>query len=73
MAQQNEIAALTAEWADSPRWKGTSRSYSTADAVRLRGSVMYPDQLLAYNCSSSFKKLQKKEFAGSTEEEQFVA
>ena len=33
-------AALDKEWASHPRWKGISRSYSAADVIRLRGSVV---------------------------------
>ena len=31
--------ALNENWANSPRWKGITRSYSQADVQRLRGSV----------------------------------
>jgi isocitrate lyase len=32
-------AALTHEWAASPRWQGIVRPYSAADVYRLRGSI----------------------------------
>ncbi|MBI3550640.1 MAG: isocitrate lyase [Elusimicrobia bacterium] len=34
-----ESQRLEKEWKTSPRWKGTTRPYSGADVVRLRGSV----------------------------------
>ncbi len=34
-----DIKALEADWADSPRWKDVTRTYSAADVIRLRGSV----------------------------------
>lgn len=34
-----EIARLTKEWAEDPRWKNVKRTYSAEDVVRLRGSV----------------------------------
>ncbi len=34
-----EIQALEADWADNPRWKDVTRTYSAEDVVRLRGSV----------------------------------
>ena len=37
--QQQQAAALQKEWDSNPRWKGTSRDYTAADVVRLRGSV----------------------------------
>jgi isocitrate lyase len=39
MQRKEQIRALEAEWADSPRWKGVERDYRAADVVRLRGSV----------------------------------
>ncbi|MEO0998551.1 MAG: isocitrate lyase, partial [Pseudomonadota bacterium] len=34
-----EIARLTKDWAENPRWKNVTRSYDADDVVRLRGSV----------------------------------
>jgi isocitrate lyase len=39
MNRQEQIKALEAEWADSPRWKGIERTYSAEDVVKLRGTV----------------------------------
>ncbi|HSD69725.1 MAG TPA: isocitrate lyase [Woeseiaceae bacterium] len=39
MQRKEQIKALEAEWADSPRWKGVERNYTAADVVRLRGTV----------------------------------
>ncbi|MCI0516360.1 MAG: isocitrate lyase [Woeseiaceae bacterium] len=39
MQRKEQIRALEAEWADSPRWKGVERNYTAADVVRLRGTV----------------------------------
>lgn len=35
-----EITRIENDWAENPRWKGVKRTYSAADVVRLRGSVM---------------------------------
>src|SRR5690606_10489876 len=37
---EQEAAALEQEWKTNPRWRGVKRSYSAADVVRLRGSVV---------------------------------
>ena len=42
---QDEVAALKAEWAASPRWKGVERTYRAEDVVRLRGSVRVEQSL----------------------------
>ena len=34
-----QVAQLRRQWAGDPRWKGTERTYTAADVVRLRGSV----------------------------------
>jgi isocitrate lyase len=39
MTRQEQIKALQKEWAESPRWKDITRSYSAEDVVRLRGSI----------------------------------
>jgi isocitrate lyase len=43
---QAEADQLEARWRDDARWLGVERSYTPADVVRLRGSVV-PEQTLA--------------------------
>nr|WP_297460190.1 isocitrate lyase [uncultured Halomonas sp.] len=38
--REQQIAALEKDWAENPRWKGVTRTYSAEDVVRLRGSVL---------------------------------
>ena len=37
--REQQIQALTKDWAENPRWAGVKRNYSAEDVVRLRGSV----------------------------------
>ncbi len=37
--RDQQIQALTKDWAENPRWKGIKRNYSAEDVVNLRGSV----------------------------------
>jgi len=37
--REQQAAALEKDWAENPRWKGVKRGYTSADVVRLRGSV----------------------------------
>jgi isocitrate lyase len=37
--REQQIQALTKDWAENPRWKDIKRNYSAEDVVRLRGSV----------------------------------
>ncbi|MCY7294490.1 isocitrate lyase [Alteromonas sp. a30] len=43
--EQQEIANLERDWAENPRWKNITRTYSAADVVRLRGSVKQENTL----------------------------
>ena len=38
-SREQQIQALTKDWAENPRWKGIKRNYSAQDVVRLRGSI----------------------------------
>ncbi|MCM0044270.1 MAG: isocitrate lyase [Burkholderiaceae bacterium] len=37
--REQQVQALTKEWAESPRWQGIKRNYTAEDVVRLRGSM----------------------------------
>ncbi len=37
--REQQIQALTKDWAENPRWKDVKRNYSAEDVVRLRGSI----------------------------------
>ncbi|MCE2860095.1 MAG: isocitrate lyase [Oxalobacteraceae bacterium] len=37
--REQQIQALTKDWAENPRWKDVKRNYTAEDVVRLRGSV----------------------------------
>jgi isocitrate lyase len=43
---QAEADQLDARWRDDPRWQGLERSYTAADVVRLRGSLV-PEHTIA--------------------------
>jgi len=39
MNRQEQITSLQSDWDNSPRWRGTTRSYTAEDVVKLRGTV----------------------------------
>ena len=43
--REQQVAALQKDWDTNPRWKGKHRSYSAADVVRLRGSLVVEQTL----------------------------
>jgi len=38
-SREQQVQALTKDWAENPRWKNITRNYTAEDVVRLRGSV----------------------------------
>lgn len=36
---QEEVAELTKDWKENPRWNGVQRDYSAEDVIKLRGSL----------------------------------
>ncbi len=60
MSRAEQIKQLEAEWADSPRWKGVTRTYSAEDVVKLRGSVQI-EHTLARLGSEKFWRLLHQE------------
>jgi len=60
MNRQDEIKRLETDWAENPRWKGISRSYSAADVVKLRGSVLI-EHTLARRGAEKFWELVNQE------------
>ena len=46
MYDQQQISALTQEWANEERWKGVLRPYTAEDVARLRGSIQIEHTLV---------------------------
>ena len=38
-SREQQVQALTKDWAENPRWKGVKRGYDAVDVVKLRGSL----------------------------------
>ena len=60
MSVKEQINKLEDEWANSPRWKGVTRTYSAADVVKLRGTVQI-EHTLARMGSEKFWRLINQE------------
>lgn len=60
MSRAEQIKQLEAEWADSPRWKGVTRTYSAEDVIKLCGSVQI-EHTLARLGSEKFWRLIHQE------------
>jgi isocitrate lyase len=54
-----QAAALRQVWATDPRWAGIERTYSTADVIRLRGSVREEHTLARLGAERLWSLLQQ--------------
>ena len=62
MSQALSEAQLQQEWNDNPRWKGVSRGYSSADVVRLRGSVHIEHSLAKITATKLWRRLNSESY-----------
>lgn len=46
LTRQQQIDALEKDWAENPRWKNVKRTYTAAEVVELRGSIV-PENTIA--------------------------
>ncbi|MCH8278000.1 MAG: isocitrate lyase [Proteobacteria bacterium] len=60
MSRAEQVKQLEAEWADSPRWKGVTCTYSAEDVIKLCGSVQI-EHTLARLGSEKFWRLIHQE------------
>lgn len=65
MSHLKSAAELEQEWATHPRWKGVERTYSAADVVRLRGTVVEEATLARRGAERLWKALQEEKFVRS--------
>ncbi len=61
MERKRQIEALEFEWANNSRWTGVERSYSAADVVSLRGSVLIEHTLATLGARKFWKLLHGDE------------
>ena len=54
-------AAIAADWATSPRWKGIERRYRPEDVVRLQGSIVVEQTLARLGASRLWASLHESE------------
>jgi isocitrate lyase len=63
--REQQAAALEADWATNPRWKGIRRSYSAADVIRLRGSLAIEHTLARRGADKLWSLLHTEPFVNS--------
>ncbi len=61
MSTDRRAAAIAADWATSPRWKGIERRYRPEDVVRLQGSVVVEQTLARLGASRLWASLHEAE------------
>jgi isocitrate lyase len=63
--RDQEIAAVSKDWAENSRWKGVKRGYAAADVVRLRGSVKIEHTLAGLGADKLWKMCKERPFVNS--------
>jgi isocitrate lyase len=63
--RDQQAAALEADWAGNPRWKGIKRGYTAADVVRLRGSLAIEHTLAHRGAEKLWSLLHTEPFVNS--------
>ena len=53
---------LQRDWATNPRWSGVERTYTAADVVRLRGSLVEEQTLARHGAARLWQLLQERPF-----------
>jgi isocitrate lyase len=61
MTRQEQIKQLESEWAESPRWKGVTRSYTAEDVVKLRGTVQVEHTLARLGAEKFWRLVNQEE------------
>ncbi len=60
-----QATALRRQWATDPRWRGTERSYTADDVVRLRGSVQEDQTLARLGAQRLWTLLHEEDFVAA--------
>ena len=60
-----QAMALRRQWATEPRWRGTERSYTADDVVRLRGSVQEDRTLARLGAQRLWTLLHEEDFVAA--------
>ena len=63
--REQQVAAVQKDWDTNPRWKGIYRSYSAADAVRLRGSLVVEQTLAKRGSEKLWSLLHTEPFVNT--------
>ena len=58
----DQAKVLEKDWSTNPRWKGVERTYSSADVVRLRGSVQVEHTLARRGAERLWKLVNEEAF-----------
>lgn len=63
--REQQIQALSKDWAENPRWRGIKRNYSAEDVVNLRGSVQIEHTLAKRGSEKLWQLLNTEPFVNA--------
>src|ERR1039457_105853 len=64
-SREQQVQALTKDWAENPRWKGVKRNYTAEDVVRLRGSLQIEHTLAKRGAEKLWNLVTTEPFVGA--------
>jgi isocitrate lyase len=64
-SRELEAQKLQKEWAESPRWRGIKRGYSSEEVIRLRGSLMVEHTLARRGSEKLWKLVNEEPFVNT--------
>jgi isocitrate lyase len=65
MTRDREIAAITSDWNDNPRWKQVTRPYPASAVYRLRGTIRIEHSLARSGANALWKLLNEEPFVNA--------
>ncbi len=63
--RHQQIAELTREWRENPRWRGVRRSYTATDVVNLRGTIPHRSMLAKHGADKLWHLLHEQDFVNA--------
>jgi len=64
-SREQQIQALSTDWAENPRWQGVKRNYTAEEVVRLRGSVQIEHTLAKRGAEKLWNLLTTEPFVNA--------
>lgn len=65
MTREEQIKNIERDWAENPRWKDVTRTYTAADVLRLRGSIDIEHTIAKLGAERLWNLMNEKEYVNA--------